>query len=351
MTVSVLVPTTGQWSEVAGFAALASELGYASINCSHTRARDSFTTLAALASMAPRVRLATAVAPIYHRSPASMAQTTATLDDLCGGRFRLGLGTGHRITMSQWHGAEIGRPLTEVREYVGMLRALWSGRNATDGARWRSEFGFVDFAPRQGIPIYLAALSRGMIRLAAEIGDGIVLRACPPSYIRDVVVPEIGDVRRAAGLDLADFDVLAAVPSAATDDVDSAVKGLRSELHCYFELPFYRAMFIAAGYGDDVAAFDAAAGGWAAQLNAISERLVLDLCALGDSQTISQVLQRYRDAGATDPMITQIWGTDFEPTLVAAAEHKATARVSLSEPGRSDGTAATAGHLGMSGPP
>jgi alkanesulfonate monooxygenase SsuD/methylene tetrahydromethanopterin reductase-like flavin-dependent oxidoreductase (luciferase family) len=72
-----------------------------------------------------------------------------------------------------------------------------------------------------------------MIRLAAEIADGIVLWACPPSYIRDVVVPEIGEVRRAAGLDLADFDVLAAVPSAATDDVDSAVKGIRAELHRY----------------------------------------------------------------------------------------------------------------------
>jgi alkanesulfonate monooxygenase SsuD/methylene tetrahydromethanopterin reductase-like flavin-dependent oxidoreductase (luciferase family) len=96
MSVSVLVPTTGQWTEVAGYAALADELGYDSINCSHIRARDSFTTLAALASVAPRVRLATAVAPIYHRSPASMAQTAATVDDLSGGRFRLGLGTGHR---------------------------------------------------------------------------------------------------------------------------------------------------------------------------------------------------------------------------------------------------------------
>jgi len=144
MTASILVPTTGQWSEVANYAVLANELGYDSINCSHSRARDSFTTLAALASVAPRVRLATAVAPIYHRSPASMAQTAATVDDLSGGRFRLGLGTGHRITMAQWHGAEIGRPLAEMREYVGVVRALWAGRDATDGTRWRSEFGFVD---------------------------------------------------------------------------------------------------------------------------------------------------------------------------------------------------------------
>jgi alkanesulfonate monooxygenase SsuD/methylene tetrahydromethanopterin reductase-like flavin-dependent oxidoreductase (luciferase family) len=321
MSVSVLVPTTGQWSEVVGHAKLADELGYESINCSHISARDSFTTLAALASVAPNVRLATAVAPIYHRSPASMAQTAATVDDLAAGRFRLGLGAGHRITMAQWHGAEIGRPLAEMREYVGVVRALWAGRAATDGARWRSEFGFVGFEPRGDIPIYLAALSRGMIRLAAEIADGIVLWACPSSYIRDVVVPEIVEVRRAAGLDLADFDVLAAVPAAATDDVAAAVEGTRAELHRYFGLPFYRAMFEAAGYGDDVAAFDAAAGDRPAQLHAISERFVFDLCAIGDPQTIGEVLARYRHAGARNPMITQIRGTDFGPTLRAAAEH------------------------------
>src|SRR6478609_11150267 len=190
---SVLIPTTGDIAAVREHAAMAEQLGYDSINCSHIAARDSFTTLAGLAHLAPSVTLATAVAPIYHRSPASMAQTAATVDDLSGGRFRLGLGTGHRITMAQWHGAEIGRPLAEMREYVGVVRALWAGRDATDGTRWRSEFGFVDFAPRQGIPVYLAALSRGMIRLAAEIADGIVLWACPPSYIRDVVVREIGE--------------------------------------------------------------------------------------------------------------------------------------------------------------
>jgi hypothetical protein len=118
--------------------------------------------------------------------------------------------------------------------------------------------------------------------------------------------------------------ILAAVPAAATDDVESAVDGIRGELHRYFGLPFYRAMFIAAGYGDDVAAFDAAADDRAAQLSAISERFVFDLCAIGDSPTISRVLERYRHAGAANPMITQIRGTDFGPTLHAAAEQTTT---------------------------
>src|SRR6478735_4852040 len=163
MTASILVPTTGQWSEVANYAVLANELGYDSINCSHSRARDSFTTLAALASVAPRVRLAAAVAPIYHRSPASMAQTAATVDDLSGGRFRLGLGTGHRATMGGWHGQDIGNPVAEMREYVALVRALLAGDEAPPGRRWSSSFAFNGFQARAGIPVYLAGLSPAML--------------------------------------------------------------------------------------------------------------------------------------------------------------------------------------------
>ena len=114
MKTSVLIPTTGDIATVREHAALADRLGYDSVNCSHIAARDSFTTLAGLAHLAPSVTLATAVAPIYHRSPASMAQTAATVDDLSGGRFRLGLGTGHRATMGGWHGQDIGNPVAEI---------------------------------------------------------------------------------------------------------------------------------------------------------------------------------------------------------------------------------------------
>ena len=78
-----------------------------------------------------RARLATAVAPIYHRSPASMAQTAATVDDLSGGRFRLGLGAGHQITMSAWHGQRIGKPLAEMREYVSVEGRCWRANRGT----------------------------------------------------------------------------------------------------------------------------------------------------------------------------------------------------------------------------
>ena len=316
MKISVLIPTTGDIETVREHAAMADQLGYDSVNCSHIAARDSFTTLAGLAHLAPSVTLATAVAPIYHRSPASMAQTAATIDDLSGGRFRLGLGTGHRTTMGGWHGQDIGTPVAEMREYVALVRALLAGAEPPAGLRWNSSFAFNGFKARADLPIYLAGLSPAMLRLAGEIADGVVLWACPASYIADVVTREVAVGRARRGLDLAGFDICAAVPSAVADPAVAQL-GIRAELHRYFGLPFYRAMFAQAGYQADVAAYDAAAD-VAAQHSAISDAFIGDLCAIGAPQDVAAGVARYRTAGATNPMITTISGTDLRPTLDAA---------------------------------
>jgi alkanesulfonate monooxygenase SsuD/methylene tetrahydromethanopterin reductase-like flavin-dependent oxidoreductase (luciferase family) len=318
MKTSVLIPTTGDIAAVRDHATLADQLGYDSVNCSHIAARDSFTTLAGLAHLAPSVTLATAVAPIHHRSPASMAQTAATVDDLSGGRFRLGLGTGHRATMAGWHGQDIGSPVAEMREYVALVRALLAGDEPPAGQRWNSSFAFTGFKPRADIPVYLAGLSPAMLRLAGEIADGVVLWACPASYVGDVVTREVAAGRARAGRELAGFDICAAIPSAVTGDNPAlAHQGIRTELHRYFGLPFYRAMFAQAGYEADIAAYDAASG-VTAQRAAISDAFIEDLCAIGTPQEVAAGVARYRAAGATNPMITAITGTDLRPTLHAA---------------------------------
>src|SRR6204780_3990503 len=233
MKTSVLIPTTGDIATVREHAALADQRGYRSVNCSKLAPRDSFPPLAGLAHLAPSVTLGTSVAPIYHRSPASMAQTAATIDDLSGGRFRLGLGPGHRATMGGWHGQDIGSPVAEMREYVALVRALLAGGEPPTGVRWNSSFAFSGFKARADIPVYVAGLSPAMLRLAGEIADGVVLWACPASYVCDVVVREVAVGRARAGRDMAGFDVCAAVPSAVVADPEAARDGIRAELHRY----------------------------------------------------------------------------------------------------------------------
>jgi hypothetical protein len=109
------------------------------------------------------------------------------------------------------------------------------------------------------------------------------------------------------------------VPSAAGGDRAAVLDGVRNELHRYYSLPFYRSMFAAAGFGEELAAYDRAAPDRESQKLAISERFIEELCALGDEDAVRRGVERYRDAGATNPILTAVLGTDFERTLRAAA--------------------------------
>ena len=319
MSLSYLNPAMEPFDAAVRYARLADDLGYESVNCAHIAARDSFTLLSALAMVTERISLGTAVAPIYHRSPASMAQTAATVDEISGRRFRLGLGVGHRVTMGGWHGQEMGKPTVEMREYMAIVRAILAGEQPPAGERWSSNFAFTGFEPRADIPIYQAALSPGMLRLAGEVADGVLLWACPAHYVREVVIPEVATGRARAGKSLEGFAILPCVPSAAGGDRDSVLDGVRNEMHRYFGLPFYRSMFEAAGFADDLAAYDRAAPDRDAQKLAISEEFIEALCAVGDEEEVRRGIDRYREAGATNPILTAVWGTDFEQTLRAAA--------------------------------
>jgi hypothetical protein len=82
-------------------------------------------------------------------------------------------------------------------------------------------------------------------------------------------------------------------------------------------------MFAAAGFGADLAAYDHAAPDADAQKLAISDAFISHLCAFGDEEAVCHGLQRYRDAGVTQPIITPVLGTDYEAVLRAAAPARA----------------------------
>ncbi len=292
---------------------LAERSGYESVFITHIAGRDSLTVLMAYASRSERVRLGTGVMPIYSRTPVATAQSFATLDDFSGGRAVVGLGVSHRPVVEGWYDTEIGKPVSEMREYLGIVRAILRGEDPPKGERFNSGFHFGGFEPRADIPIYIAALSPGMLRLAGEVADGVMLWLCDPAYIREVVVPMVTEGRERAGKGIEGFDVVAAVPSAVTGDPDEARGRLRQELIPYFSLPFYRKMLERSGYEEEVRGFDERG------VDAISDRYLDSLTAIGSAEDAAASVRRYRDAGATSPAIGGVAKTDFDATLEALA--------------------------------
>jgi alkanesulfonate monooxygenase SsuD/methylene tetrahydromethanopterin reductase-like flavin-dependent oxidoreductase (luciferase family) len=284
---------------------LAERLGYESAYVTHIAARDSITVLMAYAARSEKLRLGTGVTPIYSRTPATAAQSYATLDEFSGGRAVAGLGVSHRPVVEAWYGQQIDKPLREMREYVGIVRAILHGEDPPQGEKFRCAFHLMGLEPRPDIPIYLAGLSPGMLRLSGEIADGVVLWLCNPDYIRQVVVPTVAEGRSKAGKPAEGFDIVAAVPSAVADDPTPALDQLRSELVTYFHLPYYRAMIERSGFDPDAGATD---------------EFIRLLAAVGPPDEAIETVRRYRECGATSPCVGGISGTDFDATLEALAK-------------------------------
>ncbi|MFI5003633.1 MAG: LLM class flavin-dependent oxidoreductase [Solirubrobacterales bacterium] len=296
---------------------LAESLGYESVYVTHIAGWESLTVLTAYAMATSKIRVGTGVVPIYTRTPATMAQTAATIDTLSGGRLTLGLGVSHRPVVEGWHGQSIDRPVHEMREYASIVRAILRGEDPPAGEKWHTGFRLFGLDPRPELPIYVAALSPAMLRLAGEVADGVLLWLCCPDYIRDVVIPEVTKGRERAGKPLAGFDVVPAVPAALVDDPAGPHAAMRKDLLPYFGLPFYRAMLERSGFGAEIEAFDAAAGDVEQMQAAISTRFLDQLTAVGDASAVRAGLERYRAAGATSPCVGPIPKTDFEATLQA----------------------------------
>ena len=299
----------------------AEELGYDAIYTTHLAGRDSVTVLMAYAAATERIRIGTGVVPIYSRPPATMAQQAATVDECSSGRMVLGVGISHQVTVENWFGGRIERPVTAMREYIAILRAVFAGQEPPQGELFKTHFRFMGLEPRPDLPIYSAGLSPNMLRLAGEIADGVVLWLCNPEYIREVVVPIVKEGRERAGKPLEGFDIVAAIPAAVTPDQAGAFEVMRSDLVTYWNLPFYRAMIERSGFGEDIDAFDAGmgAGDIDRAMAGISDDFLGNLTAIGSPEEVRAGIDRYIEAGCTSPCIGPIPRTDFEATLEAAA--------------------------------
>ena len=290
----------------------AERLGYESIWVTQLPdARDAALVLAAYAGATQRVRLGTGVLPIYTRHPTAMAQMAASLDELSGGRFILGIGVSHKVTVEAMWGLTLDRPVEAMREYLTIVhRSLRDGAASVDGDHFTAHWSYS--GPRRPeIPVMISALSPRMLELAGEMADGVVLWMCSPTYVHDVVVPHVAAGRKKAGKPLEGFDIVAALTVCLTSDRTAALSVFRQTVERYASLPFYRKVMDASGFREDLEA------------GRITDAMLDELGGIGDESQVGDVVRRYRDAGTTLPCIGPFGGHDgaagYVPSLEAAS--------------------------------
>ena len=274
-------------------------------------ARDGSLVLAAYAAATERIKLGTGVLPIYTRHPTAMAQMAASLDELSKGRFILGIGISHKVTVEGMWGLTLANPVDAMREYLTIVRSsLIDGGCSFEGKHFTARWAYS--APRRpDIPIMVSALNPRMLELAGEMADGVVLWMCSPAYIRDQVVPAVAAGRAKVGKSMEGFEVVAAVSASLTSDRSGAQDVFRQTVTRYANLPYYRKMMDASGFKDELASGE------------VSEGMLDELAGIGDESRIHNAVRRYREAGVTLPAVGPFGGhrgaAGYEATLAAAA--------------------------------
>jgi len=298
----------------------AERLGFDCVWTSEAWGADAITPLAWIAARTERIGLGTAIAQMPARTPTATAMTAATLDQLSGGRVRLGLGTSGPQVVEGWHGQPWGKPLVRTREYVEIVRAALARQTVEhhgehydipcsgDGATGLGKPLKLLLRPlRADIPVYLAAIGPRNVELAAEIGDGWLPIFFSPERVVDVHGPHLDAGFAVRGGRPERFDVAPLVPVVLADDVEAARDFLKPLLALYVggmgarEANFYNRLACRYGYEDEAATIqelylggrknDAAA--------AVPDRLVDEVALVGGRDHIAARLEAWRESGAT----------------------------------------------------
>lgn len=241
----------------------ADQLGLDSVWTAEAYGSDALTPLAWWGAKTSRIRLGTAVAQMYARTPTATAMAALTLDHLSGGRFILGLGVSGPQVVEGWYGSPYRRPLARTREYVDIVRQVIAREQPVsydgdffqlplqpdDGPAPEGPPGTRDAIPtglgralrstvhplRAGLPIHLAAEGPRNIALTAEIADGWLPLFYSPRLDDEFRGLLADGFAKRAGVRSAreDFEVSATVPAVVDDDVERAADKIRPFLALY----------------------------------------------------------------------------------------------------------------------
>ncbi len=291
--------------------------------------RDAFTFLTELALKTKKIKLGTAIVNVFSRTPAVLAMTFASLDELSGNRMIIGLGSSGANVIEHWHGVPFQKPLTRIREYVNVINMIMRGeRLVYHGELFNLERGFrlgsggpESFGPqREHVPIYIAAITPKSIVQTGEIADGWIPIYWPVGRFAEGIA-QLDEGAKKAGRSVEDIDVSPSVTvsiARSADEVEKARMGARAPVAFYIGRmgTFYYEMLIRNGFEAEVAACRAA---WAERdqgkaIAAISDRMLDETAVVGSLDECAEQLQRRYDAGVTMPIINMPVGATPEDT-------------------------------------
>jgi probable F420-dependent oxidoreductase len=266
---------------------------------------EPFLALALAAEATSRATLFSNIAVAFARSPLDLAQTANDLQAAARGRFVLGVGSQIRPHITRRFSMPWHQPVEQMRDLVQAIKAIqasWQDRTplAYRGSHYRHTLmtPFFDPGPTPfgSPPVWVAGLGPRMTRVAAEVGDGLLVHPFHSGpFVRDRVVPAVTDGLTAAGRprDAFTLSVVAIVCTGHTDEeLALATAGVRQLLAFYASTPAYRVALEPHGWADLQTELNelTKAGRWAELPARVTDEMLRTLAVCGAPEEIGALV-------------------------------------------------------------
>jgi 5,10-methylenetetrahydromethanopterin reductase len=308
--------------EMLELAGLADELAMDSIWMSdHLCFRDSVASSMAFLTTTTRIKVVPAPLSPYSRPPIVAAMAVATMEEMAQGRVAMTVGTGNPMALEEV-GIKVTRPLKTMREYVRLLRAFLSGETVQFvGEIFSVKGAKLGFKPASPIRIYMTAVRPQMLRLAGEIGDGVLLSAgCAPRYIAQCVA-EIQKGAERGGKSLARSDIAGFITTSVSDNAKEAIEASKTFLAYVFRTKHHAENIRMGGGQVDQEGLAAAISkrDWEGAKRFISDEVVYAHSVSGTPSDCRKRLEEFIEAGLNLPILLPMGTQEARKRVVELA--------------------------------
>jgi F420-dependent oxidoreductase-like protein len=302
----------------------AERAGYDSVWVAESYCSDVVSVLAWLAPQTETIQLGGAIMQVPARAPAAAAMAGCTIDALSGGRFIFGFGPSGPQVSEGWYGVEYAKPWGRTREYIEIVRQIVAreGRLEYHGEHFELPLPGgegkalkLNFHPvRNRIPIFVGAIGRRSVEMAAEICDGWIPIFSSPDAFEATWGEHIEAGLAKGARDRSELEVSPTVQVAIDGDLDAARGVVRGGLMLYLggmgsrKTNFYVDLTHRFGFGevaDEVQSLyldgrreDAYA--------AIPDELVKATSLVGTEEEVAAQIERYVAAGVDRLIVSPI---------------------------------------------
>ncbi len=299
---------------------VAEEVGVEAVFTAETWGRDQFSLLTQIALQTNKIKIGTGIAPVFGRSPAVLAMTYATLDELSGGRVVIGLGTSGARVIEHWHGDKFSKPIQRTKEYIEIINMIVSGEKVFyDGEIFKLQRGFklLFEPPRKHIPVYVASISPKSMQSLGGVADGWMPIYWPKSKFQQGK-QMIATASQAAGRPADAVECVASLTVVINPDLEKAKFQAAGPISWYVTNmgDFYHEMLTRNGFGEEVAAMRKVAethkpppfGTNPELMAAMGDRMLEETAIWGDLETVAAGIEERRQLGVDLPSISMPQG-------------------------------------------